>query len=111
MPNHEEIMLHIYTLVGEGAGMALPKNIEAFLHARYHQWIGDKKDNVPTKPLDIWEAKEGMAIQERLREVGRALKKKHGALLLSQDEFKACCLQVESTSECPHCPDPPPTGI
>ncbi|HEY0553748.1 MAG TPA: hypothetical protein VGG20_05740 [Thermoanaerobaculia bacterium] len=110
MPNHEEIMLHIYTLVGEGAGMALPKDIEAFLHDRYHDWIGRKKDDVPTKPLDIWEAKEGMAIQDRLRAVGKELKTKKADLLLSEDEFKACCLQVEKNSECPHCPDPPPIG-
>jgi hypothetical protein len=110
MPNHEEIMQHIYTLVGEGAGMALPGEIRAALHRRYHQWIGDRKKDMKTSPLDIWEAEEGLAIQQRVREVGKELKKKHGALLLSQVEFDACCFQVESTSECPHCPDPPPTG-
>jgi predicted Zn-ribbon and HTH transcriptional regulator len=107
MPNHEEIMSHIFTLVGEGAGMALPDEIRAALKRRYHQWIVEKKKGMTTSPLDIWEAKEGMAIQERVREVGRELKKKNGALVLSQAEFRACCLQVESTSECPHCPDPP----
>jgi hypothetical protein len=108
MPSHEEVMLHIYKLVSEGAGMALPGEIRTALHRRYHQWIVAKKKDMPTSPHDVWDAKEGLAIQERLREVGRELKKKHADLLLSQAEFDACCLQVEGTSLCPHCPDPPP---
>ena len=108
MPNHEGVMQKIYELVSEGAGMALPGEIRAALHRRYHTWLGDKKNGMQTSPLDIWEAKEGLAIQERLREVGRELKENHADLLLSQKEFDACCLKVESTSLCPHCPDPPP---
>jgi hypothetical protein len=107
MPNQDEIMLHIYKLVGEGAGMALPGAVEAALRKRYHQWIGDKKHGVPTSPKDVWEAKEGHAIQGRLRDLGKELKKKNPQLLLSPEEVAACCLQVETTSECPHCPDPP----
>ena len=109
MPNQDEIMQHILKLVSEGAGMALPGEIEKVLRLRYHQWIVVKK-KIGTSPQDVWEAKEGLAIQERLREVGRALKRKHAQLLLSQQDVAVCCFEVESTSECPHCPDPPPSG-
>jgi predicted Zn-ribbon and HTH transcriptional regulator len=108
MPNQDEIMLHILKLVGEGAEMALPSPVEAALRTRYYGWIDKKKDNVPTKPKEIWEAREGHAIHGRLREVGRQLKKKHAQLLLSEKEVKICCFEVESTSECPHCPNDPP---
>ncbi len=107
MPNQDEIMQHILKLVSEGAGMALPGEVETALRTRYLDWIGKKKEKVATSPQDIWEAKEGLAIQKRLRVVGEELKKKHTKLLLSHDDVKACCLQVESTSDCPHCPDPP----
>src|SRR4029077_1911532 len=110
MPNQDEIMQHILKLVSEGAGMALPDDIETVLRGRYKDWIGKKKEKVSTSPQEIWEAKEGLAIQERLREVGRQLKKKHAGLLLSIVDVQACCLRVETTSECPHCPDPPPPG-
>jgi hypothetical protein len=108
MPNQDEIMQHILRLVSEGAGMALPAGIETALRTRYHDWIGRKKEKVATSPQDIWEAKEGLAIQERVREVGRQLKKKHAELRLSQKDVYVCCFEVESTSECPHCPDLPP---
>jgi hypothetical protein len=107
MLNQDEIMQHLLKLVGEGAGMALPGEVEKVLRSRYQQWIVAKKTNVPASPRDVWEAKEGLAIQERLREVGRALKRKNGTLVLSAADVAACCLQVEATSECPHCPDPP----
>lgn len=108
MLNQDGIMQHILKLVSEGAGMALPREVQAALHTRYDPWIGKTKKGNSTSPQDVWEAKEGLAIQERLREVGRTLKRRNGALALSETDVFACCLQVEAASECPHCPDPPP---
>jgi predicted Zn-ribbon and HTH transcriptional regulator len=107
MLNQDGIMQHLLELVSEGAGMALPGEVETALRKRYQNWIAAKKRTVPTSPMDVWEAKEGLAIQERLREVGRTLKRKSGTLALSTADVAACCLQVEAASECPHCPDPP----
>jgi hypothetical protein len=107
MLNQDGIMQHLLKLVGEGAGMALPREIQAALVTRYNPWISGTKEGNSTSPKDVWEAKEGLAIQERLREVGRTLKRRNGTLVLSAADVAACCLQVEAASECPHCPDPP----
>ncbi|MFL6234868.1 MAG: hypothetical protein ACJ76N_17170 [Thermoanaerobaculia bacterium] len=107
MATQDEIMAHIIELVREGAGGTLTPAVEAALRHRYRPWIVKKKDKVPTTPQEIWNEKEGSAIQDRLRYLGQELKKGHEKLLLSQEECDAICLTVETASDCPHCPDPP----
>jgi hypothetical protein len=107
MATQDAIMAHILQLIGEGFGGPLPPAVEAALRHRYHPWIVKKKDKVPTTPQEIWDKEEGSAIQDRLRYLGQELKKGHEKLHLDKKECDAICLTVETTSDCPHCPDPP----
>jgi len=106
MATQEEIMVHILQLVREGAGLPLPPEVEAALRKRYLKWIVLVPKKVKTTPQEVWERPEGHAIQQRLRHLGRELRRAHGQLQLDQEACDAICATVETTSECPHCPDP-----
>jgi hypothetical protein len=106
MATQDEIMAHILQLVGEGAGVPLTPEVEAALRERYYPWIVRTPKKVKTTPQEIWEKPEGNAIQQRLRHLGRELRKAHDKLQLDKKACDAICATVETTSDCPHCPDP-----
>jgi hypothetical protein len=106
MATQDEIMDHILQLVGEGAGVPLPSAVEDALRARYSKWITKPSAKAKTSPQEVWEKGEGKAIQGRLRHLGRELRKAHDQLQLDKEACDAICTTVETTSECPHCPDP-----
>jgi len=100
-------MQKIYELVSEGAGRrCLAKS--APLSPPLSHMARDKKNGMQTSPLTSGSSRKGLAIQERLREVGRELKENHADLLLSKKNSTHAASRLESTSLCPHCPDPPP---
>ncbi|HEY3569842.1 MAG TPA: hypothetical protein VGP73_18050 [Thermoanaerobaculia bacterium] len=106
MPTQDEIMAHILQLVSEGAGAPLTPEVEAALRERYYNWIVKTPKKVQTTPREVWEKPEGKAIQQRLRHLGKELRKGHDKLQLDKNACDAICATVETTSDCPHCPDP-----
>jgi len=108
----EEIMQQIIQLVREGAeGTTLSAEAEAALRGRYFDWIVKKKDGVPTKPIEIWEQKEGKDIQKQIKKIGQAAAKKakdQGKNKIDGGDAKLAYTEVEDTSPCPHCPAPAP---
>jgi predicted Zn-ribbon and HTH transcriptional regulator len=111
MATQDEIMAHILQLVGEGAGAPLTPEVEAALRERYYAWIVRIPTKVKTSPQEVWEKSEGKAIQHRLQHLGKELRKAHDKLQLDKKACDAIFTTVETTSDCPHCPDPTPTGI
>ena len=107
MPTQDQIMDQILQLVSEGAGVPLTSDVEAALRGRYYGWIVRTPKKVKTTPQEVWDKAEGHAIQQRLRHLGRELRKGHDQLQLGKEACDAICVTVEMTSECPHCPDPP----
>jgi len=106
MATQDEIMAHILQLVSEGTGVPLTPEVAAALRGRYYGWIVRTPKKVKTTPQEVWEQGEGKAIQGRLRHLGRELRKAHDKLQLDKEACDAICTTVETTSECPHCPDP-----
>ncbi len=110
--NQEEIMQHIIQLVREGAeGTSLSSEAETVLRTRYFDWIAKKKDGVPTKPIEIWEQKEGKDIQKQIKKIGQAaakLAKDKGKDKIDGGDAKTAYTEIEDTSPCPHCPAPNP---
>lgn len=109
MPNQDEIMQQICHLVSTGAGAPLSSEVETTLHDRYSRWIGEKKPGVPTSPMDIWDAEEGKGLQKKFEKIGRTFAEKQGQKKdkIGTADCTQACREVEATSACPHCPDPP----
>lgn len=108
MATQDEIMAHILQLVREGHGAPLPPEVEAALKERYYNWIIKVPSKVKTTPQEVWDQEAGKKIQGQIRRIGKHLgdkKKPHPG----KEDCLDSCIQVESLSECPHCPDP--TGI
>ena len=111
MATQDEIMAHILQLVGEGAGAPLTPEVEAALRDRYYDWIAKGKKGATITPQKIWDEKEGKGLQQKFREIGKHLgdkKKPHPGKDDCVDSYRA--IEIASL-DCPHCPDPPPTGI
>lgn len=106
-------MQQIIQLVREGAeGTSLSSEAETVLHTRYFDWIVRQKDGVPTRPIEIWEQKEGKDIQKQIKKIGHAAAKKakdNGKDKIDGGDAKLAYTEVEDTSPCPHCPAPEPT--
>jgi hypothetical protein len=103
MPTQEEIMQQIISLVGAGAGSTLSAEVQDALRTRYYDWIVEKKSGVPTSPREIWDAEAGKKIQKQLEKIGKHMAEKKQ---LDKAGFSTASRQVETTSDCPHCPDP-----
>jgi len=111
MATQDEIMAHILQLVGEGAGVPLTPEVDAALRERYYSWIATGKKGATITPQKIWDEKEGKGLQQKFREIGKHLgdkKKPHPGKDDCVDSYRA--IEIASL-DCPHCPDPPPTGI
>jgi hypothetical protein len=109
MATQDEIMAHILQLVREGAGAPLTPEVEAALRDRYYDWIAHGKKGATISPQKIWDEKEGRGLQKKFREIGEHLAKKPHP---GKADCVECYRAVEKASlDCPHCPDPPPTGI
>jgi hypothetical protein len=111
----EEIMQQIIQLVQEGAeGTPLSTEAETALRTRYFDWIDKKKDGVPSRPIEIWEQKEGKDIQKQIRKIGQAaarLAKDKNKKEVDGGDAMMASAEMESISPCPHCPvapDPEP---
>jgi hypothetical protein len=110
MATQDEIMAQIFQLVREGAGAPLTPEVETALRDRYYDWIAKGKKGATITPQKIWDDKDGKGIQQKFREIGKHLaakKKPHPGKDDCVDSYRA----IEMLSDCPHCPDPPPTGI
>lgn len=107
----EEIMQQIIQLVREGAEeIPLSAEAETALRTRYFNWIVEKKEGVPTRPIDVWEKQEGKAIQQQVKKIGKAaakLAKDKGKKEVDGGDTRTAYLEVEQNSECPHCPITP----
>jgi hypothetical protein len=111
MPSQDEIMQQIVALVSKGAGVALTSEEESALHERYYPWITTKKDGVPTSPHQVWDQAAGEKIKKQIEKIGKELaERKKKTPVLGKAAVVAAAVQIESVSDCPHCPDPPPTG-
>jgi hypothetical protein len=110
MATQDEIMDHIVQLVGEGFGGPLTPEVEAALRERYYDWIAHGKKGATISPQKIWEEKDGKGIQQKFREIGEHLAKKKKPHP-GKDDCVHSYREIEKASDCPHCPDPPPTGI
>jgi hypothetical protein len=106
MASKDEIMTKILELVSKGAGVALTSDEESDLRKRYYDWIGTKKTGVPTSPQDIWDTKEGERLQKQIEKIGHQMARQKTPQ--AQSPTMMACATVESLSDCPHCPDPPP---
>lgn len=104
-------MQQIIQLVQEGAEQTpLSVEADAALRARYFNWIVDKKDGVPTTPIEIWEKPGGKEIQKQVKKIGKLaakLAKDKGKDKIDRGDAKTASMEVESTSPCPHCPVAP----
>lgn len=109
MQSQEEIMKNIIDLVREGAGGTLTPAEESFLKGRYNDWIVDKKDGVDTTPQQVWDTEDGEKIKKQIKKIGKLFsekKEKQKKNALDEDDCDDACRTVETTSPCPHCPDP-----
>ena len=105
MASQDEIMEAICTAVSKGAGgAALTSEEKSILHKRYYDWIAKKKTGAPTSPQEIWDTKDADGLKKQFEKIGREMahhRTKH---------LSVAAETVERLSDCPHCPDPPPTG-
>jgi hypothetical protein len=109
MPTKEEVMQQIFELVARGAGEEISSEVQASLRNRYFSWIDKKKEGVATAPIEIWDQEDGRKIQRQFERIGRSAvriakdKQKDKA---AKDDYETAFAEVESTSPCPHCPEP-----
>ena len=106
MPSQEQIMPQILALFGAGA--ALPTTIPAtdVLRQRYFDWIVKPKPGLPS-PQELWDTATGLMLQGKFGQIGAlaaAKTRAAGRLVIEAEECLAACIEVEATSECPHCP-------
>lgn len=112
MPTREEVMQQICDLVGSGAGEQISSEVEATLRSRYFAWIEKKKEGVATAPIEIWDQEDGRKIQRQFERIGKSAAKKakdKNKGKIGKDDYETAFTEVESTSDCPHCPEPPGT--
>lgn len=112
MPTREEVMQQICDLVSSGAGERIPSDVEATVRNRYAGWIETKKQGVATAPIDIWDQEDGRKLQRQFERIGKSAAKraKDGKKdKIGEEDYVAAFTEVESTSDCPHCPEPPGT--
>ncbi|HSF41442.1 MAG TPA: hypothetical protein VLT87_16705 [Thermoanaerobaculia bacterium] len=109
MPTQDEVMQQIVQLVGTGAEMPLTGESESGLRARYFTWIVTKKADAPSSPLDAWDGSDGKDLQKKFKAIGKCAAQKAKDQKKDKIDRHDCgeaCTEIETTSDCPYCPDP-----
>ena len=97
----EALLVQVVFAFAQGCGAAqIEEDAAQAFHARYHPWLSKKKQG-GMSPEDVWD-QQGKGFLGRFKEIGRQAVK-DGAV--SMASLQSAVKSVETTSECPFCPD------
>jgi hypothetical protein len=99
----EALMVQVVFAFAQGCGAAqIEEDAARSFHSRYHPWIENKKKH-GMSPEDVWD-QEGKGFLGKFKEIGSQAVQ--GGIVQMASLEKAFTA-VETSSECPYCPDKP----